>query len=158
MIQEGTEILVGPLAIVKEIGIGMVPDNFKRAINYAWTGVVGMGNWVAYILAAIYYVSVEVGFGADVCEGFGYGYWLIDQLQVLVNFMPKGEEEDKNGINVSVDISKLASSAAKDDAASIALAAALATKNAAEEEAKDSLQAEVDAGTTEGASASASKE
>ena len=63
---------------MKEIGIGMVPENFKKAINYGWTGFVGLGNWGAYILAAMYYLADEVGFGGDLCEGFGYGYWVID--------------------------------------------------------------------------------
>ena len=70
--------MVGPLAIIKEIGIGMVPENFKKAINYGWTGLIGIGNWGAYILAAIYYLSDEVGIGYDICEAFGYGYWVID--------------------------------------------------------------------------------
>lgn len=63
---------------MKEIGLGLVPDNFKRAINYGWTGLMGLGNWMGYIMAAIYYLSDEVGIGGDICEGFGYGYWLID--------------------------------------------------------------------------------
>lgn len=78
MVTEGTEIVFGAGAIVKEIAIGMVPDNFKRAINYGWTGLMGLGNWSAYLMASIYYLSEELGFGADICEGFGYGYWLID--------------------------------------------------------------------------------
>lgn len=156
MITEGTEVLVGPLSIVKEIGIGMVPDNFKRAINYGWTAVVGMGNWVAYVLAMIYYVSKELGIGNDICEGFGYGYWLVDQLQVLVDFMPKGDSSSGGGLSSMLDISKLASGAAKNDAAAAALAAALGTKAAAEDAAATALQAEIDAGTTTGASAEAS--
>lgn len=69
---------MGALAIVKEIAIGMVPENFKRAINYGWTATTGLGNWVGYVLASIYYLSDEVGIGADICEAFGYGYWVID--------------------------------------------------------------------------------
>ena len=63
MVQETTDVLLGALSIVKEIGIGMVPDNFKRAINYGWAGVSGLGNWVGYLYASIYYLSVEVGIG-----------------------------------------------------------------------------------------------
>jgi hypothetical protein len=56
----------------------MVPDNFKRAINYGWTGLMGLGNWLGYFMAATYYLSDEVGIGQDICEFFGYGYWIID--------------------------------------------------------------------------------
>lgn len=71
-------MLFGALAVVKEIGLGLVPDNFKRAINYGWTGLMGLGNWIGYLMAASYYLADEVGIGADICEGWGYGYWVID--------------------------------------------------------------------------------
>ena len=57
----------------------MVPDNFKLAINYAWDGIMGAGNWAGYIMAATYYAAEEFGFGADICEFFGYGNWVIEQ-------------------------------------------------------------------------------
>jgi hypothetical protein len=75
---------------------GLVPENFTKAINYGYASLVGAGNWLGYVLAAMYYAAVEFGFGTDACEGFGYGYWLIDQLYVLVSFMPKSEEESSN--------------------------------------------------------------
>jgi len=45
-----------------------------------------MGSWMGYVLAAVHFVAdaPEIageggeGFGADVCEALGYGYWLID--------------------------------------------------------------------------------
>lgn len=90
----------------------MVPDNFKKAINFGYAGLTGTSNWLGYVLASMYYAAEEFGFGNDICEAFGYGYWLIDQLYILVSFMPKGEESDGG-----VDISKLATQAAKDTAA-----------------------------------------
>lgn len=78
MIKELTEILFSAAGIAKELVIGMIPENFKKALEFGWEGAVGMGNWVGYILAAIYYAAEDFGFGADICEAFGYGYWLID--------------------------------------------------------------------------------
>jgi len=92
----------------------MVPENFKKAINFGYASLVGAGNWVGYVLAALYYTAVELQFGTDMCEALGYGYWLIDQLYILVDFMPKSEEEQSNN---NIDISKLASNAAKGTAA-----------------------------------------
>ena len=80
MIAEGTDVLLGPLSIVKELAIGMVPENFKKAINYGWAGATGLGNWMGYVMASTYHAAEEVGFGTDVCEAWGYGYWVIDQL------------------------------------------------------------------------------
>jgi len=116
MINELTEIVFAAAGIAKELVIGMIPDNFKKALEFGWEGAVGMGSWVGYILAAMYYAAVDFGFGSDICEAFGYGYWLIDQMHIIVDFMPKGE--DSSG---GVDISKLASQEAKDEAAGNAL-------------------------------------
>lgn len=80
MIVELNNVIFGPLTIVKELAIGMVPTNFKRAINYGWTGLMGLGNWLAYIMACTYFLAEELKFGGDICEMWGYGYWLIDQL------------------------------------------------------------------------------
>lgn len=122
----------------------MVPQNFKLAINYAWNGLMGAGNWAGYIMAATYYLSDEFGFGPDICEFFGYGNWVIEQLYTLVSFMPKGEEENSTGDN-----SKLASQVALENAAAAALNAGAASLSAQEQAAKDALQAENEAnGTT----------
>jgi|ERR1719453_1513352 len=89
MVEEGTEVAFGALSIVKEISTGVVPENFKKGIDYGYTGVMGMGNWLGYILAAAFYLGEEFGFGQDLCDAFGYGYLIIDNLHVLVSFMPK---------------------------------------------------------------------
>lgn len=59
MVQEFTDVLLSILTIVKEIAIGMVPENFKRAINYGWAGLTGLGNWIGYVYASTYYLAVE---------------------------------------------------------------------------------------------------
>lgn len=82
----------------------------------------------------------EFGFGADICDAFGYGYWLIDQMHVIVDFVPKGAA-------TGVDISKLASSAEKEAAAAVALAHATAAKKVKEEADKAAYQAAIDNGT-----------
>lgn len=87
MVQEGTDVLLAGLAIVKELTSAFVPQNFKKAIKYGWNGITGVGNYLGYLFAAAYHFSEEGGFGADICEAFGYGYVVIDELQVLVNFL-----------------------------------------------------------------------
>jgi len=102
MIEELTEVLFSAIGVVKELALGMIPDNFKKALNFAWVGAVGMGNWIGYVIAAIYFISLEVDFGQDTCEFFGYGYWLVDNMYIIVDFMPKGDD-------TGIDIMNLAS-------------------------------------------------
>lgn len=78
MIKEFTEVSLALLAMAKEALIGMIPDNFKRALKFGWNGIVGVGNWVGYLVAATYYLSEEGGFGQTTCDVFGYGYYVID--------------------------------------------------------------------------------
>lgn len=78
-----------------------------------------MGDWIGYILAAIYYASAEAGIEKDICETFGYGYWVVDNLHVIVDWIPKS---DTSG---SVNIANLSSQAAKDAAAGDAMAQAM---------------------------------
>merc|ERR1719231_1090935 len=99
-------------------------------------------------MASIYYLSDEVGIGADICEAFGYGYWVIDQLYVLVDFMPKtdGGDEGDSGSSGMMDLGKLASAAALDSAALDALASFNISKDTADASAQAELQAKIDAG------------
>jgi len=109
------------------------------ALNFAWTGMVGMGNWAGYVLAAIYYASLEGGdlLGADVCEAMGYGYWLVDNIYVIVDFIPI---PDTTG---GIDIANLATEAEKFAAASPDIAAALAWLEQQQEALKEEETREV---------------
>lgn len=40
----------------------------------------GMGNWIGYVFAAIYFLAEEGGFGVEICEAFSYGYVVIDEM------------------------------------------------------------------------------
>jgi len=110
-----TSVVFGAIGVFKEVAIGMIPENFKKALNFAWAALTGTSNWVGYILAALFYVGEEYGFENDVCETLGYGYLVIDELAVIVNFMPVG---DTSGINIA----NLASLGAKENAAEDAYA------------------------------------
>jgi len=103
-----------------------------------------MGNWAGYVLAAVYYGSLEGGdqLGADVCEAMGYGYYLVDNIYVIVDFIPK---PDTTG---GVDIANLATEAEKYAAASPDIAAALAWLEEQEEEAKAEIAEATAAGET----------
>ena len=46
----------------------------------------GVGDWIGYAIGALYYFSVEYNFGDTLCEILGYGYVVIDALQVMVTF------------------------------------------------------------------------
>lgn len=114
MIKELTEVSLVLAALGKEALIGMIPDNFKRALKFAWDGLIGIGNWMGYLTASFYYLMVEATIGQETCDALGYGYWLVDELYVIVDLVDKGKKTE-------VDISKVASAAAKEKAAKASL-------------------------------------
>ena len=95
MVEEGSEITWAGLAIVKELALQFVPPNFSKAIDFAWKGLIGMGNWIGFVMASTYYLALELDFGADLCEFYGYGYLIIDELYVIVSFSDKGEDQNE---------------------------------------------------------------
>ena len=60
--------------------------------TYAYDFLMGAGAWAGYVMAALYFFSVEYDFGDAVCDGSGYAYEAIDALQILVNFTETSKE------------------------------------------------------------------
>jgi len=86
MVEELTEVSLMLIAIVKEMAVAMIPPEFSMAVNYGWTGLVGVQNWMGYAMAATYFLGVEYDFGAGLCEFYGYGYYAIDYLHEAVSW------------------------------------------------------------------------
>lgn len=70
----------------KETWGAVLPDNLKLATDYLYEFMLGVGSWIGYATAAAYFFSDEFGFGEQMCDLSGYGYEVIDALQVLVTF------------------------------------------------------------------------
>lgn len=41
---------------------------------------------MGYAMAVLYFVGTDYGFGMDVCEVYGYGYYVIDGMNYIVAF------------------------------------------------------------------------
>lgn len=60
MINEMWEVIFAAAAMVKETVLATIPPNFGRAVKYAWNAGIGMGSWMGYVLAAIYFAAGEL--------------------------------------------------------------------------------------------------
>lgn len=63
-----------------------LPETLRKAVKYAWMGMVGVGNWMGYGISAIYYLGLEFGFGGIVCTVFGYVNVAVATMHKLVDF------------------------------------------------------------------------
>lgn len=81
------------IALAKETLAVAMPKELNLTIQYLWEGMIGLGNWVGFAIAAIYYVGTDYEFGLTFCEIMGYGYYIIDGLNYIVDFAGIAPEE-----------------------------------------------------------------
>ena len=86
MTKEILELVLIIATFANETFKAMLPPNLQKAAGYAYDFLIGAGTWVGYAVAALYFLSVEYDFGDVVCDASGYGYEVIDALQVVVSF------------------------------------------------------------------------
>merc|ERR1719327_722043 len=86
MIRELLALVLFLATFAKETFAAMLPENLQYSVNYFYNWLLGVGDWIGYVIGALYYFSVEYKFGAQLCDALGYGYSVIDALQVLVTF------------------------------------------------------------------------
>ena len=93
MVRELVALLIFLISFAKETFSAMLPVNLQKSLNYAYSFMLGINDWIGYALAALYYFSVEYDFGETLCEIMGYGYEAIDALQVMVQFTETSKSE-----------------------------------------------------------------
>lgn len=86
------------IALAKETFAVMLPEELKMVVQYGWDGLVGINNWVGYAIAAAYYALTDVEGGLIFCEIMGYGYYVIDGLNYIVDFA--GVEKPAEGQSI----------------------------------------------------------
>ena len=95
MTKEVGRLLLIIVSWANETYAAVLPDNLALSMNYLYEFLLGVGSWIGYATAAGYFFSEEFGLGDVVCETSGYGYEVIDGLQVLVTFTEENPAEDE---------------------------------------------------------------
>merc|ERR1711998_675462 len=62
-----------------------------NAMRHAWDGIMSAGDWVGYMTASGYYIAQEFDFGDQICEIYGYAFYVIDGLHWIADFANKNE-------------------------------------------------------------------
>jgi len=94
-------VLVG-LSLAKQLGSAFLPADLRKAVDYAWTGVLGMGDWLGFALSAAYFAAEEYGFGETFCMVMGYlkivlayANEAVNMIDGLLNMLVPAEEEEE---------------------------------------------------------------
>jgi len=65
-----------------------------ESLELLWKGLIGGSAWMGYAAYSLYGFGIDYGFSTEVCEVFGYGYYVIDGMNYIVAFAgitPEGE-------------------------------------------------------------------
>merc|ERR1712226_610230 len=90
-----------------------------ESLELMWKGMIGSSAWMGYAAYSLYGFGLDYGFSTEVCEVFGYGYYVIDGMNFIVAFAgitPEGdaaaEGEGAEGESSSDALSEAAAAAA----------------------------------------------
>merc|ERR1712226_1577514 len=90
-----------------------------ESLELLWKGMIGGSAWMGYAAYSLYGFGLDYGFSTEVCEVFGYGYYVIDGMNYIVAFAgitPEGdaaaEGEGAEGESSSDALSEAAAAAA----------------------------------------------
>ena len=67
MVRELLALVLFVATFSKETFSAMLPVNLQLSVNYAYNFLLGMGDWIGYLIGALYYFSVEYNFGEYLC-------------------------------------------------------------------------------------------
>ena len=87
-----TELILVVISMYKEIIASMLPPDLKKALKYFYRGMTGVSSWIGFLIAAVYFLAEDQGYGNDLCELSGYGDVVIGALHQMVDFGGSTEE------------------------------------------------------------------
>ena len=87
LVQQLLNVVLVGLSLAKQLGAAFLPADLRTAVDYAWKGVTGMGNWLGYGLAAGYFAAEEFGFGETFCMIMGYLNIALEYANMAVNMI-----------------------------------------------------------------------
>ena len=72
------------VSIIEAILSGM-PD-LAKAFDLSYKFLKGTGGWIGYVIAAVYYFGLDLGYADVLCTYSQYGYVVIYYLNVAITF------------------------------------------------------------------------
>ena len=61
------------------------PD-LSKAFGLAYDFLLGAGGWIGYVVAAVYYFGLDLGYAETLCTISQYGYMVIYYLNIAISF------------------------------------------------------------------------
>ena len=86
IVLELVDLLIIAIPMIKEMAVAIMPEDLGKAIDHFYLGLTGANAWVGYLMAAVYYMAVDQGYGSELCEASGVLATLITFLHGIVDW------------------------------------------------------------------------
>ena len=86
MVIEITELILSVITMFKEVLATALPTDLAKSLKYAYQGLSGASSWLGYAVAAVYFITKDLGYDNYMCEAMGYGNVVVEALYVLIDF------------------------------------------------------------------------
>ena len=60
--------------------------SIARAWQLSFEFLTGAADWIGYLIAAVYYIGIDLGYAGTLCDISQYGYYVIYYLNLVVSF------------------------------------------------------------------------
>ena len=87
LVQRMMNVALAGLSILRQIGSSVLPHDLRKAVEYAWKGLLGAGSWIGFALAAAYFAAEEFEYGEMFCKIMGYGNVVLGYMNEAVNLL-----------------------------------------------------------------------
>ena len=87
LVQKLMNVALAGLSILRQIGSSFLPHDLRKAVEYAWLGLLGAGSWIGYALAAAYFAAEEFEYGEQFCMIMGYVALVLGYANEAVNLL-----------------------------------------------------------------------
>ena len=76
-----------------------MPEDLGLAIDHAYLGLTGANAWIGYLMAAVYYMALDQGFGGELCEASGVVATIITFLHGIVDWNQTNDRYTQEAAN-----------------------------------------------------------
>lgn len=74
------------LTMVNSTFAAMLPKDLAKSSKLLYGFIKGSASWVGFFVAAVYYIGLDLGYGALLCDLSKYGYIVIYYLNLVATF------------------------------------------------------------------------
>lgn len=95
IVQETVDLTLFVIPLGIEVVKTILPDDLKKAIDHFYLGMTGVSLWIGYVVAAVYYLLLDEGYGQEMCEALGIGWVVVDTLHAMLDWSDDGVGEEE---------------------------------------------------------------